>query len=73
MRELRVSAVMRSTRLRLAALAQALRDGRIEPSRAGEELERLIRRETRTVERYVKTMGRRMLRGGSFAAHSARD
>lgn len=64
---------MKSTRLRLSALARALREERIAPLQAAEELERLIRRETITVERYVKTMGRRMMRGGTFAAHSARD
>ena len=70
-----MSGVLRSTRVRLIALAQGLRDGSIDARQAAEEVERVVRREVGTVEHHV-AQAQRILRGpqpGTFASHSARD
>jgi hypothetical protein len=70
-----VIGMMRSTRVRLMALAQGLRDGSIDSRQAAEEVERVVRREVGSVERYVAEAQRvlRAPRPGTFASHSARD
>lgn len=70
-----MSAVLRSSRIRLIALAQGLRDGSIDARQAAEEVERVVKREVGSVERYA-AQAQRILRApqpGTFASRSARD
>ena len=64
---------MRSSRVRLIALAELLRCGRIEPARAAQEVEAIVQRETAVVRRVVATLERPPRQAGTFASRSAID
>ena len=64
---------MRSSRVRLIALAELLRSGRIDALRAAQEVETIVQREAAVVRRVVATLERAPRQVGTYASRSAID